>query len=61
MHQYSTEHIERQGHGRDKTGLLPDSLGEIVEDIQKTCMNIHHQRVLLYFYIQNIYITKYHK
>ena len=34
MEHFSAEHIERQGHGRDRTGLLPDFLGEMVEDIQ---------------------------
>ena len=58
MEQCSAEHIERQGHGRHRTGLLPNSLGE---DIQETCNNVHHQKSLLCFYIQNIYFTKYYK
>ena len=41
MEHFSAEHIERQGHGRDRTGLLPDSPGEMVEDIQETLTNVN--------------------
>ena len=36
MSHFRAEHIERQGHGRDR--VLPDSLGEMEEDIQETCL-----------------------